>query len=235
MFDRSAHVYDLLYSFKDYEAEARDLVALIRERNPAATSVLDVACGTGRHLEQLRPAFPDLAGVDLQPEMLAVARERLPGVLLVEADMRTFDLGRRFDAVTCLFSSVAYGETETDLGATVGRMAAHLAPGGVAVLDGWVRPDAWWPGVSVHALAQLDDDTAAARVTRSWREDDRAFLQMRYLVATAAGFEEVEELHVMTLFTDEQYRAAFDAAGLRPEVVASPMEGRDRYVAVRRT
>ena len=232
MFDRSAHVYDLLYAFKDYEAEARDLVALIRERSPAATSLLDVACGTGRHLDLLRAAFPDLAGVDLQPEMLAVARERLPGVELAQADMRTFDLGRRFDVVTCLFSSVAYGETEADLDAAVGRMAAHLAPGGVVVLDGWVRPDAWWPGVSVHALAELDDDTAAARVTRSWREDDRTFLQMRYLIATAAGFEEAEELHVMTLFTDEQYRSAFETAGLRPDVVASPMEGRDRYVAV---
>jgi hypothetical protein len=30
VFDRSARVYDLLYSFKDYEAEARDLAALIR-------------------------------------------------------------------------------------------------------------------------------------------------------------------------------------------------------------
>src|SRR5215831_7656571 len=106
MFDRTAHVYDLLYSFKDYEAEARDLVTLIRDRNPEAGSLLDVACGTGRHLELLQASFPDVAGVDLDAGLLDVARGRLPDVVLTQADMRTFDLGRTFDAVTCLFSSV---------------------------------------------------------------------------------------------------------------------------------
>jgi SAM-dependent methyltransferase len=113
MFDRTAHLYDLLYSFKDYEAESAALVALIRGRNPSASSLLDVACGTGRHLELLRPAFPDVAGVDLEPGLLEVARARLPEVSLSLADMRTFDLGRAFDAVTCLFSSVGYLMTPT--------------------------------------------------------------------------------------------------------------------------
>ena len=86
MFEHSARVYDLLYSFKDYETEARDLTALIRERNPGATS-----------------------------------------------------------------------------------------------------------------------------------ED---------------GFEQQREVHELTLFSDEAYRAAFAAASLTPDVIASPMPDRDRYVAV---
>ena len=132
MFDRSAHVYDLLYPFKDYGAEARDLVELIGARNPSATSLLDVACGTGRHLELLRASFPDVAGVDLDEGLLAIAQERLPDVPLTRADMRTVDLGRTFDAVTCLFSSVGYLRDADELERAVGRMAAHLAPGGVS-------------------------------------------------------------------------------------------------------
>ena len=46
------------------------------------------------------------------------------------------------------------------------------------------------------------------------------------------GFEEEREIHELTLFGDEAYRAAFAAASLAPEVVPSPMEDRDRYVAV---
>jgi trans-aconitate methyltransferase len=234
VFERSAHVYDLLYSFKDYEAEARDLVSVIRERNPGAASLLDVACGTGKHLELLRVGFPDLAGVDLDAELLAIAQERLPDVPLTEADMRTFDLGRTFDVVTCLFSSVGYLRDEADLAEAVARMAAHLAPGGVLVVDGWVRPDAWWPGTNVNALAETADGVAAARVARTWREGDRTVLDMRYLIATADhGFEQEQERHELTLFSDEAYRAAFEAASLTPEVVASPMRDRDRYVAAR--
>ena len=41
MFDRTAHLYDLAYAFKDSEGETRDLVEPIRARNPSAGSVLD--------------------------------------------------------------------------------------------------------------------------------------------------------------------------------------------------
>jgi len=227
-------VYDLLYSFKDYEAEARDLVSLIRARNPGAGSLLDVACGTGKHLELLRADFSDVAGVDLNAELLAIAQARLPDVPFTEADMRTFDLGRTFDVVTCLFSSVGSLRDEADLAESVARMAAHVGPGGVLIVDGWVRPDAWWPGTNVNALAETADGVAAARVARTWRQGDRSVLDMRYLIATADnGFEQEQERHELTLFSDEAYRAAFEAASLEPEVVASPMQDRDRYVAVR--
>jgi len=233
VFERSAHVYDLLYAFKDYESESRDLVSLIRVRNAGATSLLDVACGTGKHLELLRSTFSDVAGVDLDDGLLRIARERLPDIPLTQADMRTFDLGRPFDAVTCLFSSVGYLRDEEELAHAVGRMAAHLAPGGVLIVDGWVRPDAWWPGINVNALAETADGVAAARVARTWRDGDRSVLDMRYLIATAAdGFQQEQEIHELTLFSDAAYRGAFAAAGLDPEVVPSPMEDRDRYVAV---
>ena len=233
MFEHSARVYDLLYSFKDYEAEALDLTTLIRERNPGAASLLDVACGTGKHLELLRATFPDVAGVDLDDGLLAVAHERLPDVPLTRGDMRTFDLGRTFDAVTCLFSSVGYLRDDEELAAAIGRMAAHLSPGGVLVVDGWIRPDAWWPGTNVQGLAETSDGVAAARVARTWRDGDRTILDMRYLIATAEdGFEQQQEVHELTLFSDEAYRAAFDAASLTPDVIASPMPDRDRYIAV---
>jgi SAM-dependent methyltransferase len=233
VFDRSAHVYDLLYSFKDYEAEARDLASLILERSPGARSILDVACGTGRHLELLRATFPEVAGADLDAGMLRVAQDRLPGVELAHTDMRDLDLGRRFDAVTCLFSSVGYLPDAAALGEAIARMRAHLTPGGVLVVDGWIRPDRWHEPGGVHALAETSTDLAVARVVRSRREGARTILEMRYLIATRDGFETAEEVHTLTLFTDEQYRRAFRDAGLEPDVVPGPMgDDRDRYVAV---
>ncbi len=96
-----AEVYDALYrARKDYPAEARQLTALIRQRLPAAGSLLDVACGTGEHLRYLRDDF-DVTGIDLSESMLGYARSKLPGVPLHQADLRTFELGRRFDVVCC--------------------------------------------------------------------------------------------------------------------------------------
>ena len=110
MFRHSARFYDALYSWKDYAGECDRLRELIAERAPGARTMLDVACGTGLHLALLRDYF-EVEGADLDPEMLAIAAERLPGVPLHEADMVMIDLGREFDVVTCLFSSVGYTVT----------------------------------------------------------------------------------------------------------------------------
>ena len=76
-FHRSAHVYDLVYSHLDYATSAAYVEGLIRERNAAAASLLDVACGTGLHLGIWRDQFEHVEGVDLDPNMLAMARQRL--------------------------------------------------------------------------------------------------------------------------------------------------------------
>ena len=102
MFSRSARLYDAIYSFKDYAAEAAAIHELVQRRNARASTLLDVACGTGAHLAELRRWYRSV-GLDADPELLAVARERLGDVELVEGDMRDFDLGRRFDTVTCMF------------------------------------------------------------------------------------------------------------------------------------
>ena len=79
------------------------LRAVIDRYVPSARSLLDVACGTGKHLEHLQHHYR-VAGVDISPAMLDVARRRLPGVPLHVGDMVDFELGRTFDVVTCLES-----------------------------------------------------------------------------------------------------------------------------------
>jgi ubiquinone/menaquinone biosynthesis C-methylase UbiE len=76
MFERSAELYDAFYAFKDYAGEAEKLDALIRLRVPGARTLLDVACGTGKHLAELASRY-EVEGLDLDPSLLAVARERL--------------------------------------------------------------------------------------------------------------------------------------------------------------
>jgi SAM-dependent methyltransferase len=232
MYDDTAALYDLIYELagKDYAAEAAELVRQVHQRAPAASSLLDVACGTGRHLQLLQASFPDVAGLDASAGMLDVARARLPGTTLVEGDMRAFDLGRTFDVVTCLFSAIGHLATTDELDAAVAAMARHLAPGGVLVVDGWVRPEAWRDG-TVHALAGTRDGTAVARVGRSHREGDRSVIELHHLVGTADGIETIVERHELTLFHDDHYRHALRAAGLEVDVVPSPMPGRDRYLA----
>ncbi|HEX2040468.1 MAG TPA: class I SAM-dependent methyltransferase, partial [Acidimicrobiales bacterium] len=229
-----AAIYDLVYTAqgKSYQAESLYVAHVVRQRCPEAATLLDVACGTGGHLQWLQQDFA-VEGVELSPAMAAVARERLPGVTVHEGDMRSFDLGRRFDAVTCLFSSIGYMVTEGDLHAAVTRMAAHLRPGGVLVVEPWLHPDTWRPGV-VHADSAVGDGLAVSRVTRSTREADTTVVELRYSAATPERTWSFVEEHRLALFTAAQYEAAFRAAGLHVEHDPVGPIGRGLFVGVHR-
>lgn len=229
MFDKSADLYDLFYDFKDYAAEADAIREIVRSRRSEARTLLDVACGTGRHLEQLRASF-DAEGVDLDAGLLHVAAARLAGVPLHRGDMRVVDLGRTFDVVTCLFSSIGYMQTTEDLSLAAATLVRHLAPGGVLIVEPWLTPSAFDPdhvaGMSVVEAPGL----RAVRTNSSRVEDGRSIMDFHYLVARAGSVEHLVETHVLGLFTDDEYRAAFEHAGLEVEHDPDGLTGRGLWI-----
>jgi len=228
VFTRSERFYDAVYAWKDYEGESARLHELIQERLPGASTLLDVACGTGSHLVHLAHWY-DVEGVDLDPEMLALARDKLPDVALHAGDMTRFDLGRRFDAVTCLFSSIGYAGTLEAVHATVAAMAAHVNPGGVVIVEPWFSPDAWHAD-RPHLLTVDEPDLKIARMSVARTRDRTSVLDFTYLVATAEGVEVFTEHHEALLLTDDEYRGAFSTAGLAVERDEQGLMGRGLYI-----
>jgi len=229
MFSRSARIYDAIYaSVRDYPREAAELDRLIQERRPGARTLLDVACGTGAHLEHLEGY--EVEGLDLDPEMLAVARERLPDVPFHEGDMAVFALGERFDAVVCMFSSIGYVRTEERLSSAIASMARHLEPGGVLVVEPWLSPDVWMDR-HVGAVFVDDPELKIARMNVAQREGTVSMFEFEYLVGTPDGIERFTERHELGLFTVEQYLQAFRIAGLEAEHDQEGPMGRGLYIA----
>jgi SAM-dependent methyltransferase len=229
MFSRSARIYDALYaSIRDYPREAAELDRLIQERRPGARTLLDVACGTGAHLEHLTGY--EAEGLDLDPEMLAVARERLPNVPLHEADMTAFDLDKRFDAVVCMFSSIGYVRTEDRLRSATASMARHLEPGGVLVVEPWLTPEVWLDR-HVGAVFVDEPELKIARMNLAQREGNVSIFDFEYLVGTPDRIDRIGgERHELGLFTVEQYLGAFRAAGLEAEHDPEGPMGRGLFV-----
>ena len=225
-------LYDLEYSFKDYATESATVERVIRERNPGAKTLLDVACGTGRHLAHLQARFT-CEGADLDEGLLGVARKRIPGIPLHHADMRDFDLGRQFDAITCLFSAIGFVGGADGLAATASAFARHLNPGGVVLVEPWFTPDAWIPG-RPHLLTYEAPGFVLARATASGLRDERvSTTEMHYVVGTPAGVEHFVEHHDPYLFTTDEMRSAFEAAGLVVDYDAEGLIGRGLWICSR--
>ena len=229
MFTKSARYYDALYSWKDYEAETARLLEIIRDRVPGADSLLDVACGTGKHLEQLSRHL-EAEGIDLDENLLAIARERLPRSQFHHGDMRSFDLGKRFDVVTCLFSSIGYMPTIEDYRSALTAMARHLTPAGILIVEPWFDPREWEPGVP-FALFVDEPDLKIARMNVSCPVGPRWSIEFHYTVATAEGVTDFVELHEGGFFTVEEQLDAFRAAGLVVEHDPEGLMGRGLFLA----
>ncbi|TDB98855.1 class I SAM-dependent methyltransferase [Actinomadura sp. 7K534] len=215
-----AEVYDLVFTArgKDFRAESERLAQLIRARMPGASSLLDVACGTGAHLEVLAEHFEHVEGVELAPGMREVACRRLPGRVIHGADMRTFDLRLAFDAVICVGNSVACLDSAEELNRAVERMAAHLVRGGVLVVEPWFFSgdflDGWVDG-SVHK----EDGRVVTQLTRAAKDGDKVRMEARFVVADRDGFHEFDETLTARPFARDEYTAALENAGLKPEFV----------------
>lgn len=143
------HDYDdaELYDVENPEVEEvnRFLLDLAQETGGA---VLELGCGTGRFTIPLARHGIDVTGLDLVHGMLARARQKTQDLPIqwVEADARSFHLGRRFRLIFDIGEAFIHVLRRTDHEAILARVHEHLEPGGLFVLT-----------VSFPDLSQLRD------------------------------------------------------------------------------
>jgi SAM-dependent methyltransferase len=214
VFSEAPELYDSIYgAFKDYDSEARQIAELLRELAPNAHTVLDVACGTGEHALRLSSVHGfAVAGLDIEPTFVELARAKVPEAEFRTGDMADFELGRQFDVIVCLFSSIGYLTDPERVEAAARSFHRHLTPGGVAVVEPWFSPEGWTPGrVYVHTAE--GDAGHVVRMSHSTVEGRISKLEFHYLIGTPEGIEHRIEHHELGLFTTGELTGAFRRAG----------------------
>ena len=161
-----ARLYDL-----DLSEDPGDLDLILALAARAQGPVLELASGSGRLTVPLARAGHQVTGVDLDPAMVARARRAADDagvatarrVRLVQDDARTvrLDDAGGYGLAFIPLNSVFLMGTRRDQAAAVATLAAHLAPGGLAMLDAWL-PDA-------EDLARYD-----GRLVLEWTRADPA-------------------------------------------------------------
>jgi len=137
LYDDLAWLWPLLSPPEDYEPEAsalRELIAAHFGDRPEGKrlSLLELGAGGGHTLVHLVDEF-DCVAVDRSEPMLANCRRLAPGVETIVGDMRTLRLGRTFDIVL-VHDAMDYMTTREDAQAACATIAAHLTPGGLALV-----------------------------------------------------------------------------------------------------
>lgn len=231
MFTKSAKFYDALYNFKDYKTASEKLHNVILSKNPNAATLLDTACGTGKHIEHLKK-FYDAEGLDLNNELLEIARLRCPQNIFHSADMTDFHLNKKFDVITCLYSSIAYVKSLENLNKAVRCMSKHLNPKGLLIIEPWFSKETFWTDrITVNHYDEKD--LKITWMYNSKRDEDLSILEINFLVGTPDEVSYFKELHVLGLFDDNQYREAYKKSGFEVEYDEEGLFGRGMYIGIK--
>jgi SAM-dependent methyltransferase len=231
MFTKSEQLYDAIYGWKDYKAEAVRLIEVIAsQKKTLGNELLDVACGTGGHIPHLRGSFR-IEGLDLDEAILSIARKKHPEVSFHHGDMIDFDLDRQFDVVASLFSSIGYAVTPGKMMLAVRNMARHVRPGGVLIIEPYFSPETWKPRVNAPGANIVDKPEITIVRMIDWvREGNVVKSTFHYLVGDASSVQHFSEVHEMGLFTHDEYEAAFAAAGMTMTYDEKGPMGRGLYI-----
>lgn len=234
MYKELAKYYDLIYSWKDYKGEVNSIKNLIKKyKNSDGNELLDVGCGTGKHLEYLKLDF-SCTGSDINIEMLKIARDNIKGVIFTQADMITMDLNKKFDIIISLFSSIGHVKTYTNLERTILNFSRHLKKWGVVIIEPWLTKSAYdvgRPGMTTYEA----EDIKISRLNNTKIEKDVSVLEMHYLIAERnKDIEYFVEKHELGLFETEKFLKYMTSAGLKAKFLKDGlMKERGLYIGIK--
>ena len=151
----------------EYAHYCRHVTGLIEQYGkPPLGTLLNIGCGGGKNVFNLKKTF-SVTGVDLSPTMLAQARGLNPESRFVLGDMRTFRLGKTFDAVL-MDDAISYMTSLADFTEAFKTAFVHLNTGGVLVTT---------PDVTTETFQQNKTVATSGTRTDRWPEQDVVFVE----------------------------------------------------------
>ncbi len=197
------------------------------------STVLDLACGPGRHSVALAKRGLQVTGVDLSLFLLDKARELAgtegTGVEWVREDMRKFARPEAFDLVVNMFMAVGYFEDKEDDLKVLQNIHASLRTGSAFVID--VISKEW---LAKNLLPTTSEELADGKVLVQRHEivDDWTRIRNQWILieggrATTFRFEH-------TVYSGQELRDRLHQAGFREVKLFGDLDGNEYGLAAKR-
>lgn len=98
-YKKFAKYYDLFYQKKNYQKEVEFLCNFITKED----QVIDIGCGTGIHASLLANKEINIEGLDLNKEMLEIAKTRLSSKLYLQ-NILDMHLDKKYNVIISMFA-----------------------------------------------------------------------------------------------------------------------------------
>jgi SAM-dependent methyltransferase len=157
--------YNLLYKDKNYKEEYIYIHELIKKNgNIGRKNILDIGCGTGKHLSFFKKDGYNISGVDVSENMISEARKYLQQKDdLICCNASEFRFNKNFETIISLFHVMSYQAENNELKNVFQNVSEHLTDGGLFIFDFWYGP-AVLTDLPVVKIKRLEDEEV--KITR---------------------------------------------------------------------
>lgn len=234
LFTTLAPYYDIVYSSKEYQAEAKIIKNIIQKyKKSSGNKLLDVACGTAKNLLSFQDDF-ECAGVDINAAVVELAKKRFPNLLFYQQDMINLSLDKKIDVILCLFCSIGYAKSVENLQKTLHSFSHHLEKGGVVIIEPWFTPTNFREGVTTTTYEE--NNVHIARVRISSQEGFLSKIAMHYLIADKGKeVQYVVDYHELGLFDKQTFLDCMNASGFESHFLEEGLiKDKGLYIGVKK-
>jgi SAM-dependent methyltransferase len=219
VFNDYAHFYDLYYTNKDYSGEVDFVLNLASRFETSPKTLLDMGCGTGRHIEEFIKRGIKCDGFDLSTEMLAQAKQRLAdkNLLLEEGNLMSFNNGKQYDLVVAMFAVMGYLAENEQMLAGLRTAAKHLSPKGLFIFDGWFGPAVLIQQPEERRHEYIEKKDSVERNAIPFLDPINQTVTIDYqIIHKRSGriIKQTAEKHIMRFMFVKEMQLAMDSAGL---------------------
>ncbi len=219
LYKKFAVYYDKIYEHVDYAGESEFINWAVKEhKTSSGFELMDVACGTGSHAEILKNNFT-VTGVDINENMLKIARDKIPEADFINGNMKDLDLEAKFDVVICIFSAIHYNTNYSELEGTITNFYNHMKDGGVLIYDLSFNTENWIEGlVSVDTV--VEDQLKIARICQSRLKSGIFNANFVFLVKDNGEFDFDIDEHELGVFEIDKVSKLMNKVGFKTFIYA---------------
>jgi ubiquinone/menaquinone biosynthesis C-methylase UbiE len=218
LYSQLAKYYDKIYWGKDYGREAEFLVTLFHRYGVTGRKLLEVGCGTGNHTRAFVARGYRVTAVDLSEAVLKIASGKVKrGAQFVQGDMRDLDevVEGEYDGVVCLFSTISYNLTKSDLRKTLRGFYNHVKEDGIVAFDTHFTKKGFLDGYRGEDIFD-DGKVIGARLSTSKRAGDIGEISFTYLIKDGKKVTTLRnDIHRLGLFAPEDFLRIMKEVGFK--------------------
>ena len=130
-------IYDILYSKKNYKSEVNYIIKLLKKFDLKSNRILDLGCGSGRHLSYFIKKNYKVTGVEKNKNMIDQAPKYLQKYI-IKSNIEDLKLKKKHDIILCLFNVIGYFNSDILLNRFFKTVSVHLKKNGVFIFDFWL-------------------------------------------------------------------------------------------------